>query len=103
MRFSHASWGSRLPRQYKCQPTAANNASRRYPAFDALRYGHPVHGPEYGRLSLRAAVEIRRGAEDESEMGAFHDLLAPQREILAVTRLNEYLRFGLEIGVFYAS
>lgn len=102
MRFSHAPWGSRLPRQYKCQPTNAHDASRLYPAFDSLTYGHPIRGPEYGRLSRRAATEIRRGADDESEMGAFHDLFAPQRETLAVTRLNEYLRFGLEVGVFYA-
>jgi hypothetical protein len=103
MRFSHAPWGSRLPRQYKCQPTSVSDASRVYPAFDSLSYGHPTYGPEYGRLSLRAVDEIRRGADDESEMGVFHDLLAPLRENLVITRLNEYLRFGLEVGVFYAS
>ena len=102
MRFSHAPLGSHLPRQYKCQPTDAANASRVYPAFDSLSYGHPVYGPEYGRLTVRSATEIRRGADDESEMGAFHDLLAPPREALLTTRLNEYLRFGLEVGVFYA-
>lgn len=102
VRFSHAPRGSRLPRQFKCQPTTAHDASRVYPAFDSLRYGHPVLGPVYARLGGRCALEIRRGADDESEMGVFHDLLAPPREALLVTRLNEYLRFGLEVGVLHA-
>ena len=36
-------------------------------------------------------------------MGAFHDLYQPQREINLRVRLDEYLRFGLEAGIFYAS
>ncbi len=46
---------------------------------------------------------IRRGAEDEGEMGATHDLYAPLREDDLVVRLEEYLRFGLEAGIFYAT
>jgi hypothetical protein len=34
-------------------------------------------------------------------MGAFHDLYQPQRERNLRVRLDEYLRFGLEAGVFY--
>ena len=36
-------------------------------------------------------------------MGAYHDLYAPQRETNLGIRLDEYLRFGLEAGVFHAS
>jgi len=36
-------------------------------------------------------------------MGAFHDLYEPQRETHLRARLNEYLRFGLEVGIFYAT
>jgi hypothetical protein len=36
-------------------------------------------------------------------MGAFHDLFAPQRETNLSIRLDEYLRFGLDAGVFHAS
>jgi hypothetical protein len=59
-------------------------------------HGSPVAG------QLRSAPEqIRTGADDEAEMGAFHDLFQPQRESNLRTRLDEYLRFGLEAGVFY--
>ena len=79
--------------------TAAVQARVR-PAFTILRYGQPG----YGQLgSSFAPREIRTGAEDESEMGAFHDMFAPQRETNLKIRLQEYLRFGLEAGVFYAS
>jgi hypothetical protein len=46
---------------------------------------------------------IRRGADDGSEMGVFHDVYAPQRESNLLVRLEEYLRFGLEAGIFYAT
>ena len=36
-------------------------------------------------------------------MGAFHDLLQAQRETNLRVRLNEYLRFGLDAGIVYAS
>jgi len=46
---------------------------------------------------------IRAGADDEGEMGALHLLHAPQRERNLRLRLDEYLRFGLEAGIFYAT
>ncbi len=67
------------------------------PQFASFRYGNPG----YGSLSRRTPVEIRTGADDSSEMGAFHDLFAPQREEHLRRRLQEYLRFGLEAGVFF--
>jgi len=68
------------------------------PQFSSLRYGDPA----YGQLSRRCAAEILHGADGESEMGAFHDVHAPQREANLRARLDEYLRFGLEAGVLYA-
>ena len=38
-----------------------------------------------------------------SRVGAFHNLYQPQREANLRARLKEYLRFGLETGIFYAS
>ena len=46
-------------------------------------------------------ASIRAGADDEAEMGAFHDLFQPQRESNLRTRLDEYVRFGLEAGIFF--
>jgi hypothetical protein len=99
VRFSFVPAGARTPRRHRCQPAAAADAARVRPQFTSLRYGDPG----YGQLSARCAAEIRAGADDEAEMGAFHDLYQPQRETNLRVRLDEYLRFGLEAGIFYAS
>ena len=46
------------------------------PRFNSTRYGSPT----YCQLADDCADEITRGADDESEMGAFHDLFQPQRD-----------------------
>ena len=99
VRFSYVPLDSAVPRRYHCQPAAEADALRVRPQFTSLRYGVPG----YGQLAQRAALEIRTGADDESEMGAFHDVYQPQRETNLRVRLDEYLRFGLEAGIFYAT
>ena len=99
VRFSFVPTGARTPRRHKCQPAAPAAAARVRPQFTSLRYGDPG----YGQLSARCAAEIRAGADDEAEIGVFHDLFQPQRETNLRVRLDEYLRFGLEAGIFYAS
>ena len=69
------------------------------PSFTSLGYADPG----YGQLRRSAPEQIRAGADDEAEMGAFHDLFQPQRESNIRARLREYLRFGLEAGVFYST
>jgi len=95
MRFSWLPLSARVPRRYRCQPE--EGAPPVAPRMLSLRYGTPI----YCWLSVRTADAIRRGAEDEGEMGAFHHVLASQRETNLRVRLNEYLRAGLESGVFY--
>jgi hypothetical protein len=102
VRFSYIPPGSRVPRRYHCQPSsdATNSGALRVrPQFTSLRYGDPG----YCQLSQRCAVEIREGGDDEAEMGAFHDLFQPQRLTNLRIRLDEYLRFGLEAGVLFAT
>ncbi len=99
VRFSYVPLDARVPGRYHCQPSSSDNALRVRPQFTSHRYGEPG----YCQLSLRCANEIRRGADDEAEMGAFHDLHQPQRETNLRVRLDEYLRFGLEAGIFYAT
>jgi hypothetical protein len=124
VRFSFVPLNAIVPRRYRCQPdlavTGALTAAdvpkgslsafmklaitaavqgRVRPAFTTLRYGQPG----YCQLGSYCAQEIRSGAEDESEMGAFHDVFAPQRESNLKIRLQEYLRFGLEAGIFYST
>ena len=97
VRFSFVPRGSRIPRRYHCQPEAGDLQTR--PHFTSLLYGDP------GYCQLRQATpdSIRRGAHDESEMGMLHGLYQPQRETNLKVRLDEYLRFGLKAGIFYAS
>ena len=99
VRFSYVSPVSRTPRRYQCQPAVGADAARLRPQFTSLRYGDPG----YGQLSRRCATEITTGADDEAEMGAFHQLFQPQRETNLRIRLDEYLRVGLEAGIFYPS
>lgn len=99
IRFSYVPPGSMLPRPYHCQPALPEMVNRVRPVFTSLVYGDSG----YGQLSQYCAVEITQGADDEAEMGAFHDLYQPQRVANLRTRIDEYVRFGLEWGVFYAS
>ena len=125
VRFSYLPPGSLTPRRYRCQPDfeiatridgaekAAGGAigaiqvnairadveSWLAPSFSTLRYGLA----SYGQLRLSCPAQIRAGADDEAEMGAFHNLFQPQRETNLRVRLDEYLRFGLEAGIFYDS
>jgi hypothetical protein len=124
VRFSWLPLEARVPRRYRCQPDLEiaeqieavikksgtdkiSDSDRQaiedaivvwlVPAFTSLRYVDPG----YCQLRISTPEQIRTGADDEAEMGAFHDLFQPQRESNVRARMREYLRFGLEAGVFY--
>jgi hypothetical protein len=125
VRFSyvpeHSLEHSLTPRRYRCQPDLAlmqlaeethrksvDNLpdvekdlvyARLRPAFTSFRYGDAA----YAQLDLTSAKELRTGAEDGSEMGAFNHLMQPQREANLRLRLEEYLPFGLEAGLIYVT
>lgn len=110
VRFCYITPGSRTPRRYECQPDLVEHAAaaeadkqrermRVEPQFNSLRYGTPT----YCQLALTGADEIARGADDEAEMGAFHDLYQPQRAANLRARLDEYTPAGMEAGIIYAS
>ncbi len=69
------------------------------PQFNSTRYGTPT----YCQLAHTCAEEITRGADDESEMGAFHDLYQPQRAANLRARLDEYTPAGMEAGIVFAT
>ncbi|MFJ2554458.1 MULTISPECIES: hypothetical protein [unclassified Streptomyces] len=98
MRFSYVPPGSRTPRRHRCQPdlVGGENARLVRPLFTSERYGTPA----YGQLADGCAEEIGRGAEDGSEMGAFHDLYQPQRLDSLRARLAEYTPAGTDAGIF---
>ncbi|MBK8798610.1 MAG: hypothetical protein IPM07_20790 [Anaerolineales bacterium] len=117
-RFSFLGEGSRAPRRHRCQPDLALDAyaaarnkqvealttvERRMvtltvtPTFTTTRFGRPA----YAQLSRTCPVEISTGAEDGGEMGVFHLVQQPQRLANLRTALDEYLRVGLEAGIFF--
>ncbi|HVV86974.1 MAG TPA: phage tail protein [Kofleriaceae bacterium] len=97
------------PPAYRCQPALALSTAeaadrpalrlRLAPTFTVGRYGRPG----FGQLADTTDVAIRTGASDESEMGAFQLVQAPQRLANLRASLDEYLRFGLEAGIFLAT
>jgi hypothetical protein len=122
MRFCYVPIGCRTPRRYSCQPDLvaqpiqadfaqgkisaverdrrlAIEEQRVQPQFTARRYGTAG----YGQLATTCAAEIKRGADDESEIGAFHDLFQPQREANLRARLDEYTPAGFNAGIIFAS
>jgi hypothetical protein len=98
VRFSYVPASASVPRRYRCRPAADDPVAMR-PQFVSLRYGDAA----YLQLDLHCPPEIRARADDGAEMGAFHLLFEPQRAANLRLRLDEYLRFGLEAGIFYAS
>jgi hypothetical protein len=95
VRFSFVPPGSRTPRRFQC---VGDNPAHR-PHHTSLRYGDPG----YGQLRRATDPAIRTGSSDEGEMGVTHELHQPQRETNLRLRLDEYLRYGLEAGFFYAT
>jgi len=99
VRYSYVPPGSRVPRRYRCQPASAADNGRVRPVFTSLEWG----APGYCQLSGHTARDITEGADDQSEMGVFHDVYQPQRLANVRARIDEYLRFGLEGGTLFAS
>ncbi|MGH7247655.1 MAG: hypothetical protein ACREH9_06080, partial [Pseudomonadota bacterium] len=113
IRFCYVTPGSKTPRRYECQPDLvedavralftkgdltpqerdtmiANERLRVEPEFNNVRYGAAA----YCQLNSSCAAEITSGADDESEMGVFHDLFQPQRIANLNARLEEYTPAG---------
>ncbi|MHC9063504.1 hypothetical protein ACYX34_12535 [Nitrospira sp. CMX1] len=124
LRFCYVPAESRTPSRHQCQPDLAEQEAERQ-----LRTKQPTATPEdvavarravrnrmrpsftsrqhgmasYCQLSASCRSEIVRGAEDEGELGVFHDLHHPQRLANLEGRLNEYIPAGMEAGVILAS
>jgi hypothetical protein len=106
LRFSYVPAGSRTPRRFHCEPDTALSGTtdpddrrlilnRVRPRFTDHRYGTPG----YLQLAQSCPDEIRRGAEDRSEMGVYHHLFQPQREDDLRRRLDEFTPAGAAAGL----
>lgn len=117
MRFCYVPCRCRTPRRYRCQPDEAIAAvrARKLPAaveqeliaaerlrlrprYQSRRYGRPG----YARLAPECAPELFRGADDESEMGVYHDLYEPQRQANLRARLDQHTPAGMTVGLLFA-
>ena len=87
-RFSAAPIGSRVPRSY---PYPLKDFSTANQWFTSMVFGNPG----YGQLSAVAPLEIQRGAENGSEIGAFSSLLNPIKLDSLQIKVAEYMPFGL--------
>jgi hypothetical protein len=91
MRFCSLVPGSRTPPRHHCELAVR-------PQFRSTRYG--TH--DYARLADDGPPAINEGADDQSEMGAFHDLYQPQRAALLRRRLDEFTPAGMDTGLLWA-
>ncbi len=122
LRFCYVPAGSRTPHRYDCQPDLINASVSRNetdggglprgakalqieerlrvePQFVSTCYGEP----QYCRLADSCAIELKTGADDQSEMGVFHDLFEAHKEANLRARLEEYTPVGMSAGVLYAT
>ncbi|MEZ4293407.1 MAG: hypothetical protein R3B70_00400 [Polyangiaceae bacterium] len=87
VRYSRVEPGSLLPRKHR--------VTEDIPLFVTRDRTDPAHL----RLSEECPRSITRGAEDGSEMGAFHGARLTQRRDALLTRLIEYTPAGLQTGL----
>ncbi|MBV9365352.1 MAG: hypothetical protein JOY89_14005 [Solirubrobacterales bacterium] len=120
VRYSFIARGSRTPRRSRCQPddgmAAAEAAAaglpprerelvglralhRLSPHFDSVVFGDPA----YARLAPDAAPELVQGAQDQGELGAYHNLWQALRVADLTARLREFTPAGAEIDIRFAS
>lgn len=85
-----------VPRRFHTLNPAADGIA---PQFSSMRFGDAG----YCQLARSTVDAIWSGADDEGEMGAFHHLYQSQRERNLRIRLDEYVRVGMEAGIFYES
>jgi hypothetical protein len=117
IRFSYLPLDSRTPALFHCQPSLAierlpeqaaqddsdnpatpgSETLRVTPRFMSTTYGQP----DYARLADTNAAEILQGADDEGEMGVYHNEFFSQRAAHLRTRVEEFFPAGNDIQVFF--
>jgi hypothetical protein len=96
VRFCFVPSDALTPRQYRCLPNDPGLEQALTPQFVTLRYGRP----SYALLSGDCPVAVWQGADDASQIGAYHLLYETQGTANYRARLDEYLPFNLEAGIF---
>jgi len=96
MRFCWVPSDAITPQRYRCLPGDPTLEDALRPEFVTLRYGHP----SYALLSGDVPWAVWTGADDGGQIGADHLLSETQAVQNVMLRAQEYVPFGLEVGVF---
>jgi hypothetical protein len=96
VRFCFVPNDALTPRQYHCLPNDPALEHALAPKFVSQRYG----SPSYALLSGDCPVAVWQGADDASQIGAYHLLYETQGTANYRARLDEFLPFSLEAGIF---
>ena len=107
--FCYLPPASVTPRRIRCQPDLAitatqdgdraDAAARVTPRFDSVHPG----SCGYAKLTDDAAPELLRGAHDEGEMGAHHDVWFTLRATEFRARLPDVTPVGTDVDLLYAT
>ena len=87
--YIHEHSERRTPLRYRCVPSYSATVPEVIKPEELFVSLDPTH-PGYAQLRHTVSQKILRGAEDESEMGAFHDEFFPQRKAVLESRLSEF-------------
>lgn len=96
VRYSYLPEKAKVPQPYKCVAPNSVEAYSLEPVFSSTQFGNTG----YAQLSQKCPSQITQGSEDGSEIGVNREMYVNQRIEHLKNKLNEYLHFGLEAGVF---
>jgi hypothetical protein len=105
VRFCYLPLASNVPKRFHCQPEVSYDKSKNQgypyamnvlPSFTTENYGDPG----FAQLHKYVSQKIFEGADNRSEMGVFNYLCQTQRIKILKSVIDDYLRFGMEAGVF---
>jgi hypothetical protein len=96
VRFCFVPADALTPPQYRCLPGNPALEHALTPQFVSRHCG----SPSYALLSGDCPVAVWHGADDASQIGAYHLLYETQGIANFRARLDEYLPFALEAGIF---
>ncbi len=97
IRYSYLPSGSRSPVNYQCLTGMPQDNTGAF--FTSRHYGQPG----YVQLGPGCPPEVKTGAENGAEIGAFNHLHHPQRQESMDNVLKQYFPYGLKPEVFYVT
>ncbi|MBP6237646.1 MAG: hypothetical protein KA536_15960 [Saprospiraceae bacterium] len=95
VRFCYLPKMSKTPLTFKC----VHENDKEKASFKSMIYGNEY----YCMLNEYCSKPVLTGSDDGCEIGVYHELYQQIKLDNLNQRFNEYLRFGMEVGVFFAT